>query len=409
MSLWARYSRRVALFLIMTAAALFGQGEQTSTIQGMVLDAHNDRVSGASVQVKTGTATFSVHTDLEGRYRFAGLRPGSYSIHAEAAGGTAEFGPLVLAHQESRSVDLKLSSSEMPAYSDTPSFIVAGVSDGANRGGHGADPILHSAEALTKATASLGPVEEPGAELETVRAYERAAEGEPSETHFFDWGAELLTHRAAEQAAEVFGRGHRLFPRSTRMLLGLAVSWYSRGWFDQAERFFFEATDLNPGEPKPYLFLGQVRNSPIGQALGFVERMERFARLNPENAWANYYYAISLRGGGGAGKAQALLEKAVRLDPGLAAAWLQLGIVLADENDWPHAMEAWRSAVAGAKADATAIEAHYRLSQAYRRAGESEKAKAEIEMWEQMSKKSAAEEERERAAIREFVFTLRDR
>jgi tetratricopeptide (TPR) repeat protein len=295
------------------------------------------------------------------------------------------------------------SSPTMLPFFDPPSFIVAGVTDASNRGGHGADPILHSTETLVKATASLGGVVKSGDDLETVRAYQHSAELDPSESHIFDWGAELLTHRAAEQAIEVFTRGNKLFPRSARMLSGLATAFYSRSSWDQAQRFFFEAADLNPKDPGPYLLLGLVRNSPIGASEGFAERMERFARLQPENAWANYYYAINLRREMPA-RAQSLLEKAVRIDPALGAAWLELGILFADQDNYSQAIPAWQNAIV-----AGVIEAHYRLAQAWRRTGEPEKAKAEIERFEQLSKQSAEKEERERAAIREFVFTLRDR
>jgi Flp pilus assembly protein TadD len=397
-----RLTRATACLL--AAFALVGQNIDSATLQGVVRDAHDVPVAAARVQAKNNSRTFSVETDAQGRYRFPALRPGTYSLRASTEGAAVDLASVVLGPKESRSIDLRLGSSGMPQYSDLPSFIVAGVNDGANRGGHGSDPILHSSDALARATASLGAGERPGDEVETVRAYQRAAEQDPSESHLFDWGAELLSHRAAEQAAEVFGRGNRLFPRSTRMLLGLAVSQYSRGSFDQAQQSFFTAADLNPGDPTPYLFLGQVRNSPIGQSDGFLQRMERFARLQPDNAWANYYYAATLRFAAPA-RARTLLEKAVRIDSRLAAAWLQLGILFAEQDNFSQAISAWQRAIV---ADPAMIEAHYRLSQVYRRTGEPAKAKAEIEIHEQLSKQSAAAEERERASIREFVFTLRD-
>jgi tetratricopeptide (TPR) repeat protein len=373
-----------------------------SMLQGSVRDAQDRPVGAAIVQLKTGSQTVSVSTDDEGKFHLPALPPGTYSLHAEIGALQADFGPFVMGQRESKSIDLKLTSPEATPFFDPPSFIVAGVTDTANRGGHGSDPILHSTEALVKATASLSGAINPADDLETVRALQRAAEQAPTESHIFDWGAELLTHRAAEQAIEVFSRGNKLFPRSTRMLSGLAAAWYSRGSYDEAERFFFEAADLNPVDPAPYLLLGQVRNSSIGQSGGFAERMERFARLHPENAWANYYYAISLRQATPA-KAQSLLEKAVRLDPRIGPAWLQLGIQFADRGNFSKAIPAWQNASA-----AGVIEAHYRLAQAYRRTGETAKAKNEIEIFEQLSKQSARQEERERAAIREFVFTLRD-
>ena len=54
--------------------------------------------------------------------------------------------------------------------------------------------------------------EKQGNPLEAVREYQRAAETNPSESNYFNWGAELLVHRAAEPAIEVFSKGARLFP-----------------------------------------------------------------------------------------------------------------------------------------------------------------------------------------------------
>ena len=301
------------------------------------------------------------------------------------------------------------SSQAPPQYFDEPNFIVAGVADPSQRGGHGSDPVLRSAESLTKETASLrtgnsvaDAAEKQGNALEAAREYQRAAELDPSERNLFDWGAELLQHRAADQAVEVFTNGHRLFPRSTRMLLGLAVACYSRGSYDQAAQRFFEAADLNPSDPATYLFLGKISNGPITESEGFAERLERFARLQPENAWANYYYAATLART--SPKARALLEKAVRLDPKLGDAFLLLGIVYAGEGNLTKAISAYQSAI---DASPPMEEAHYRLAQVYRKTDEPAKAQKELELYQQLSQQSTQKSERERAEIQQFVFGLK--
>jgi tetratricopeptide (TPR) repeat protein len=262
---------------------------------------------------------------------------------------------------------------------------------------------LRSAETLAKSTAALRTGTSPDSNpLEAVRAFQRAAELNPSESNLFDWGAELLSHRAPDQAIEVFTNGHRLFPRSTRTLLGLAVALYSRGSYDQAAERFFEATDLNPSDPAPYLFLGKISSVAITGSDGFARRLERFARLHPENAWANYYYAASLPRT--SPKARALLEKTVRLDPKLGDAFLLLGIVYADEGNLPKAISAYQSAIA---ASPQLEQAHYRLAMAYRKTGEAAKAQREIELYQQLSQQSAQALERERAEIQQFVFELK--
>jgi len=294
-------------------------------------------------------------------------------------------------------------SQSPPPYFDEPNFIVSGVTDPSQRGGHGSDPVFRSAESLAKATAALrtGAAADNNP-LEAIRRYQRAAEADPSEVNLFNWGAELLVHRADDQAVEVFSRGHRLFPRSTRTLLGLAVALYSRGSYDHAAQRFFEAADLNPNDPVPYLFLGKLSNGPITQSDGFAQRLERFARLQPENAWANYYYAATLART--SRKARALLEKAVRLDPKLGDAFLLLGAIYADEGNLPKAISAYQSAIA---ASPQLEETHYRLAMAYRKTGENDKAQKELDLYQQLRKQSADALERERTQIQQFVFELR--
>jgi tetratricopeptide (TPR) repeat protein len=157
--------------------------------------------------------------------------------------------------------------------------------------------------------------------------------------------------------------------------------------------------------------LGKVQSAEILQSDGYLEKMERFARLQPDNALANYYYAASLwrRWSGTAdsetsAKVQSLLEKAIHLDPNLGAAYLQLGIFHAGQKDFPNAISAYQRAIA---VSPQMEEAHYRLAQAYRLTGDELKAQHEFALHAQLSKKSAEEQERERHEIQQFVFALR--
>jgi tetratricopeptide (TPR) repeat protein len=416
----------------LAAVPAFAQG--SATLQGTVRDSRGRPLGAAIVYLKmkaTGQ-TLTAHTDPAGSYRFTGLYAGTYLLRAEgAAAGEAAARPLILGERETKDVDLTVEY----VFFDEPSFIVAGVTDPISRGGHGSDTVLRSTEALAKATAALSeetPGKEPGSAsasyaelhhklgyaaerrgdaLEAVREYQRAAELEASEPNLFDWGAELLMHRAAEPATEVFAKGRRLFPHSLRMMLGLAAAWYARGEYDEASRRFFEACDLNPGDPGPYMFLGKVRSVEITKLDGYVDRLERFAKLRPDNAWANYYYAAGLwkqRKGPEDSETPArvreLLEKAVRLDPSLGAAYLQLGIVYSDQNDDAKAIAAYQQAI---EVSPRMDEAHYRLGQAYQRTGQKEKARRELETYERTSEQLQQEIERQRSEIQQFVFELR--
>ncbi len=258
----------------------------------------------------------------------------------------------------------------------------------------------------------LGDIEEKsGNPLEAVREYQRAAELDLSEPYLFDWGSELLLHRAIEPAIEVFGRGNRLFPRSARMLVGLGVAWYSNGSYDQAAQRLCEASDLSPGDPKAYLFLGKIQSVETTQSECSTERLVRFVKLQPANAQANYYYAVNLwkrrKGPDDAeslAQVESLLKKSVALDPKLGVGYLQLGVLYSERRDFPRAVSSFQEAIS---ASPELEEAHYRLAQAYKRTGEKDKAERELQLYNQISKKKDEEVERGRRESRQFVYTLR--
>lgn len=355
-----------------------------------------------------------------------------------------------------------------PPFYDEPQFTVAGVTDPTNLGGHGADTIVRTKESLARDTASLGRTATPAAQpaesgtpytrvrayadagqyerareslregfagnklaqmspadqaalhhlrgeieeklnnpVQAAREFQRAAELEASESNVFDWGAELLLHRAPEPAAEVFARGRRLFPRSVRMLAGLGVAWYARGSYDQAAGSLCQASDLNPSDASPYLFLGKIMAAGAEQSEGVAQRLQRFARLQPDNSQANYFYALSLwkqRGVAGDSKTlervESLLQKAVLLDPRFALGHLQLGIIYSERKDFPRAIAAYQEA---AQADPGLPEPHYRLAQALKRTGETEKSQAELRLYEQTSKDAQEQIARQRKELQQFV------
>ena len=251
-----------------------------------------------------------------------------------------------------------------------------------------------------------------GNSLEAVREYQRAAELDPTEAYFFDWGSELLLHHAPEPAMEVFSQGNRLYPTSARMLIGQGAALFARGSYDEAERIVCAASDLNPNDSPPYLFLGKMLGAESKPSQQVVEKLHRFVSQQPENPQANYYYAVALwklRKGPQdtvtATQVEALLTKATHLDTKFALAYLQLGILCSELKDFPKAISNYQESI---HVDPQMEEAHYRLAQAYRQTGETAKAEAEIRVYDQIVKESAQKEESERHEVRQFVYTLRD-
>lgn len=357
-------------------------------------------------------------------------------------------------------------SSQAIQFADEPQFTVAGLTDWTSAGGHGSDTRLRAAETLSQDTRSLAkepagknaaaagaaeaPAPEPtaskellrerqereqlraalalhnsadlhrrladlderlGDPLEAVREYQQAVRLDPSEQNFFDWGTELLLHRASGPAAEVFTQGHQAHPRSARMLMGLGVAYYARGSYPEAVRWLSAAAALDPANPNPYLFLGKMESASSTPLVGVEEPLARFARLHPANAWANYYAALSLwkrqrvsENPAAIEPAERLLDKALELDPQLAEAWILRGNFRAEQHDWSAAVRAYQRA---AEIRPHLDEAHYRLALAYRRMGKEADAQREVQIHEQETKEQAAQTDRRRREIQQFVIVWR--
>lgn len=257
----------------------------------------------------------------------------------------------------------------------------------------------------------LGDLDEQlGDPLAAVREYETAVRFDPSEQNYFDWGAELLLHKAAQPAAEVFTKGSRTYPNSARMLAGLGAALYAGGAYEDAARRLCDASDLKPKDPAPYLFLGEMEIAASAPLPCGERALARFAREQPENALANYYYAVALRRRERASEnpaiaqqAEALLEKAVIIDPKLGEAFLQLGDLYFERKDFVQAIGAYEKAIE-VKPDLG--EAHYQLGLAYKRTGEEAKARQEFRAYEQAEKTEAAE--RQRREVRQFLIVLQN-
>ncbi len=518
---------RSGLFLVLLAFMALGHAQvssKSSTLGGMVRDAHGLAVEGATVHLlkRGASADRKLQTDAKGEYRYTELESGEYTLRAVKPGlPDATFGPFTLREGQNTRIELLLgapdqkqagATTDAPQFFDQPQFTVAGVTDAMNHGGHGSDAVSRTTQSLTREVSALnstgssapspeaeaslratlqsnpadvdanlrlgklltlagkpaeavpflehahqlhpdhdnarelastylvlgklpearstaeaalvrqdsadlhhllGDIDEKQHEpLQAVREYQRAAELDPSETNLFDWGTELLAHRTLQPAIEVFTHGHQRHPQSARMLVGLGVAWYASGSVDQGAKYVSQAADLEPANPTPYVVLGKMSIAEQTTSQPVLDRLAQFAKRQPEDALANYYYAVALwkhdqtsRSGETSRQVESLLEKARQIDPKLAGASLQLGIVFEDGRDLARAVESYKAAI---NADPQLREAHYRLAQLYRRTGENAKAQLELAAYNRISREVLDQNEREAHEIPQFVYTLRD-
>lgn len=253
--------------------------------------------------------------------------------------------------------------------------------------------------------------EKDGKFVAAVSEYQIAAHMDPSEGNLFDWGSELLLHRTYEPAIDVFQEAVRRYPNSPRLLIGLGMALYSRGKYDDAVRALLTAADLNPSDPRCYLFLSKAYGSSPNQAEDVIQRFRRFAELQPNNALAVYYYAMSLWKGKRAEdpgtdfqEVESLLKKSIALDPKLADAHVQLGNLYADRREYAKSIPEYMRAL---ELNPNLSDAHYRLGQDYVHTGQKDRAQGEFEVYQKLRAQHLAEVDKERAEVQQFVYSAK--
>ncbi len=256
----------------------------------------------------------------------------------------------------------------------------------------------------------LGRINErQGRYLDAAKEFEEAAHLDPSEDNLFVWASELLLHRTYVPAIEIFRQASARYPQSPRLLIGLGMSLYARGEYEEAIRSLVKAADLDPRDRRCFLYLSKAFLSSPSQADDAIERFRRYAELEPGNSLAQYYYAISLwKGkrlesqGVDYAAVESLLKKSIALDDAFADAHLQLGILYTDQHAYDKAFPEYQRALQLAPNSA---DAHFRMGRYYLHAGEKAKAEGELGIFKSLQAKHQAEEDKARAEVQQFVVS----
>jgi tetratricopeptide (TPR) repeat protein len=232
--------------------------------------------------------------------------------------------------------------------------------------------------------------------------YHRAAELDPSENNIFDLASFLLQHPRYEgfltNAATFFRYGVEKYPHSAKLMVGLGVTLYAQGQYDEAVRTLCAAVDLNPSDPRPYEFLSKVSKSSPALLPEIRSRLEGFVHLYPQNGAANYYYAMILwqRTDGKASpnehEVEGLLQKAIADDQKLYEAHFQLGVLYQDEQRNSDAINEFNRTL---ELRPDYNRAHYHLVLLYSRTHQKALADQHLAVLQQIKKEDEESDERE--------------
>jgi tetratricopeptide (TPR) repeat protein len=246
----------------------------------------------------------------------------------------------------------------------------------------------------------LGSVQEKlGEQTQAGASLRQAATLEPGNEDFhFDYANHLLQFENSQSAAAAFATEVERFPKSWRMRLGLGSAYYLSGKNEEAAQVLLQAVQLRPDSKLAYFLLGKIYESVETAQNAIYAALNAYCETKPDDPWAYYHFGTILylraqaNGSVDFQPAKVMLEQAVQKDPNLAEAHMQLAVLAQGEEQWKEAVEHLTKAIGLAPKMATA---HYRLGLAYQRLGETDKAKAEFELFEKLKSQVPAEPDRQ--------------
>ncbi len=241
--------------------------------------------------------------------------------------------------------------------------------------------------------------------VEAADAFRAALALNGSENNVLECSLGLINSQDTDDAARVLTAAVVRYSQSPRMWFGLALAQSEQERKPDAIASLFRATELDPAyEPAFGLLANLVGTS---QQTDRETLRQQFSRLTaqPNSASAHYDYALSLWNSekGSDNKHStatviAQLELAIQKEPRLFRPHYQLGVVYASAHNDARAMLEFEQVTVLAPDFA---EAHYRLSQAYRRSGRLKEANQELAVFQELRSIGVSESEQPPAPLPE--------
>ena len=217
------------------------------------------------------------------------------------------------------------------------------------------------------------------------------------ESNYTDLGNLLLRTHNFKEAALVLEHARDRFPASAQAVLSLGVAYYGLRRFSDAVTAFLEAGRLDPDAEQPIVFLNRMPETWGDSKPRVLELFKEFARKHPKSAIS--HFAI-----GSATRDAAALRTAIRLNPRVPEAHIELGAILEAERDYVAAITAFRRAAALAPKNPVP---HHYLSRLYARTGDAARAQAERALHEKLATEEKAALESRQAATQHLQLSVR--
>ena len=244
---------------------------------------------------------------------------------------------------------------------------------------------------------------------EASHAYQLAADQDPTEENLFGAGYELILAGLPRDAEQAFAAGLKRSPRSLKLLIGLGSAQFLEGRAAESIQTLLRAVDLDPADPRPYAFLSGATSTAHDDAERVHVAFERFLIVAPDNPRASYYLALAMLHEPNADQAtnrsriEALLKRAILLDPVLPDAHFQLGVLYERQGDYQAAAQELEKELS---LSPNLKEAHYRLVIAYRQTGRMDLSAKEMQRFREAQERSPAQKASMGVDIDQFISVL---
>jgi tetratricopeptide (TPR) repeat protein len=229
----------------------------------------------------------------------------------------------------------------------------------------------------------LGTVEEKrGHASDAERAFQEAAQRSTSEDYRFDYGNFLVQHGKLEAAVAALRAAVSDLPNSWKLHIGLGSALYLIGDYESAAEALLDAVRLKPDNASAFFLLGEAYDAAQLHQPAIESAFASYLKTTPRDAWAYYHYAAILyahaekNGRDDFRLAAANLKEALRIEPGFAEAYFELGLIALAQGKMDQSVEALEKA---ASLDPRLAPAHYRLGLAYQRLGNAARSKEEFD------------------------------
>jgi tetratricopeptide (TPR) repeat protein len=233
---------------------------------------------------------------------------------------------------------------------------------------------------LADADEALGNYHEAG------NHYARAVELDPSEPNVWMMGIEYLRHWTFEAAIKEFAAGYDKFPLSTRMRLGLGAAYFGNADYARAIPIFADLLDADRDNTLDAELLGLSCVAAIQGEKPRCSSLLKYALSHPRDAKVSVFAASTLIGGQLTDQnmrmARQLLDHAIAIDPRLADAQYEMGVLKQNQMDWAGSISNLEQAV---KLKPNFARAHYRLALACMRSGRNQEGEAEMALQKRYS------------------------